>query len=753
MTSIARREFLTTSAGLLVVWFNWRLDTRSAPRAATPPDPLAGFPQPRNPLNPEDLDSWLAISADGHVTVYTGRIDMGTGIETAFAQLVADELDVPFQAVRMVMGDTGLTPDQGKSTGSSNSSRGAQPLLTAAAEARSVLLELASARLSAASEDLVVQDGVVSVRTSPTARVAYGKLLEGRRFERRLKATTPNDARGPALQGRAPLKTGNFRYVGKSIPRIDVPAKVMGTFPFVQTVRVPGMAHGRALRPPTIDASLASVDEHSLQGVPGLIRIVRKGNFLGVVAEREEHAIQAARQLKATWTGGASLPDSTGIAEWLRRAKQIKTETRNRGDVDAALGRASKVLKATYEWPVQNHAMIGPSCAIADVQPGRVTVWSGSQWIQQNRRDLAQFLDVPVETVRLIWCQAAGSYGRLGCDDAVADAALLSQVVGRPVRVLWTRQDEHGWEPKSPGMVMDLRAGVNEAGEVTAFELEGWSPSHSTGEIGNFLAWRLVGGNPGWDRLSGGEGGHGYSFANNRMTGHYVEEMLRAIYLRAPGGIQHNFAIESFVDELAAEVGQDPVAFRLRYLKDPDMVMLLNTAAKRVGWRAEVSPRRPTTRSGVVTGRGVCCSSGGRRSAAIADVEVNLDTGAVRVTKIVIAVVCGRIINPEGVRHQVQGALIQGVSRALLEEVTFEGGRVTNLDWISYPILRFPDVPEIETVIVDQPDTDPSGLGELATIPAPGVVANAIFNATGARLRQVPFTPGRVKAALDNRRV
>lgn len=745
MSAIARRDFLSHSVSLLVIGFNFR-PLSSAPLSAQAP--LDRVPLPRSSVVAEELDSWLTIAEDGKVTVYTGRIDMGTGVETSFAQLVADELDVSFQAVKVIMGDTGLTPDQGKSTGSSNSSRGAQPLRTAAAEARQILLKLASEQLKTPIDRLAVQDGIVSVPANPSNKVTYGELIRGRRFETRLRATEPQDGRGPLLEGTARLKTSNFRLVGKSIPRVDVLGKVTGTFPYVHTVRVPGMVHGRVVRPPAIGATLVRVDESSVRNIPGLIRIVSKGNFLGVVSEREEQAIAAARQLKATWTGGTPIPEYTEISRWLRNARQIKTETTNIGDVDAALTRAAKVLKATYEWPVQNHAMIGPSCAVADVRDGQVTVWSGSQWVQQNRRDLAQFMGVPIENVRLIWVEASGSYGRLGCDDAVADAALLSKAVGKPVRVLWTRQDEQGWEPKSPGMVMDLSAGLETDGRVAAFELEGWSPSHSTGEIGNYLAWRLVGGNPGWDRLSGGTGEHAYEFENSRMTGHYVEELLRAIYLRAPGDIQHNFAIESFIDEMAAEVKADPLEFRLRYLKDPNTSLTLRTAAKTAGWQAHISPRKLEKKSGVVTGRGVCCSSGDRQSACVADVEVNLGTGKVRVLKIVIALTCGRIINPDSARHQVQGALLQGVSRALLEEVKFDRTHVTNLDWNSYPILRFPDVPEIETVLIDQPETDSTGLGELATIPAPAAIANAVFNATGVRLRKVPFTPDRVKAAL-----
>lgn len=756
MTAVDRREFLATGTGLLVVGFAWR-PTMTAAQTTGGGSGL-DVVSVRPTLTPEQLDAWLTIDADGQVTVYTGRIDMGTGVETAFAQVLADELDVRFESVDIVMGDTGLTPDQGKSTGSSNIARGLLPLRAAAAEARLALLQLAAEHLQTLVSALVARDGAVHVAVEPSRRVTYGALVEGRRFDRRLTVTQPmarylgwdaprSDGRGPLLDGTATIKTRDFRYVGRSMPRRDVRAKITGTHQYVHSVRVPGMVHGRVVRPPSIGATLMRVDERSVRTVPGLIQIVRIGNFLAVVAGREEQAAQAARQLKADWQPArAPMPSSERMSDWLKRAKVIQTGTRGRGDVDAAFARAAQVVRATYEWPTQNHAMIGPSCAVADVRPGQVTVWSSSQWIQQTRRDLARMLDVVLDDVRVIWKQGSGSYGRMGCDDAAADAAVLSRAVGRPVRVQWTRQEEHAWEPKSPPMVMDLRAGIDAQRTVLGFELETWSPSHSTGEVGNFLAWRLMGGHPGWDRLSGGEGEHAYRFDHNRLIGHYVDEVLRAVYLRSPGGVQHTFAIESFIDELAAEAGADPLQFRLRYLDDERAIRLLRAVADKARWQTRTPRRAPRATSGVVSGRGICFAPG--QAAAVADVDVNLDTGAIRVTRAFVSARCGRIVNPEGMRHQVEGAFLQGLSRTLFEEVTFEDGRVTSLDWRTYPILRFPDVPVVETVLLDEPDVESEGLGEIATDPAPAAVANAVFDAAGVRLRRVPFTPARVKAAL-----
>ncbi len=755
MKSISRRQFVRKGCDALIVGFSLRSGISPAIAwSQTPTIP------PAKPVTPEELDSWLSIGRDGKVTVYTGRIDMGTGIETAFGQLVSDELDVPFESVKIVMGDTELTPDQGKSTASSNASLGAQPLRVAAAEARRTLLKMAADRFRVSVDELDVADGIVRVRTVPSKRISYADLIGGRRFGTRLDQGTIGELSQALTAGvtTQPVRSiglhlkgpGELRLVGKSIPRVDVPAKVTALFRYVHNVRVPSMLHGRVIRPPKIESTLVSIDEGSVSGVAGLVKIVRKGNFLGVVAEREEKAIEAARLLKAEWMGGRTLPDYQDLYQAVRESKLIKTDVvTNSGNVDSALASAARVFRATYTYPVQLHAMLGPSCAVADVGEGRATIWSGSQWIQGDRRNLAKMLGIPLENVHLVWVEASGSYGRLGCDDAAADAALLSQAVGKPVRVQWMRHDEHGWEPMSPAMTMDIRAGLDGQGHITAFEFQQWSQSHSRGESGNFLAWRLAGGNPDWDRLSGGPYPPSYEFPNTRMLGHYVEELFRSIYLRAPGRIQGNFAIESFVDEIAADQKVDPVEFRRHYLKDAMALQVLDAAAQKAGWQSRPSPR-PHAREAVVSGRGISFGEHGpeKRATVVAEVEVDRTSGRVRVSRIVIAIACGRIINPQGLRHQVQGAVLQGISRTLFEAVRFDRSHITSLDWRSYPVLTFPDVPDIETVLVDQRDVEPSGAGELATVPVAAAVCNALFDATGARLRQIPFTPERVKDAL-----
>jgi nicotinate dehydrogenase subunit B len=748
MKSISRREFVRKGCDALIVGFSLRAGI--PPAIAWSQTGPSATPSAK-PVIPEELDSWLAIGRDGKVTVFTGRIDMGTGIETAFGQLISDELDVPFESVKIVMGDTDLTPDQGKSTASSNVSLGAQPLRVAAAEARRALLKMAADRFSVPVDRLEVTDSIVRVRTAPSKQISYADLIGGRRFRTKLDQETEGGLTQPVPSSGVRLKgPSELRLVGKSVPRVDVPAKVTGSYPYVHNVRVPGMLHGRVVRPPTIGSTLVRVDDRSVSSVRGLVKIVTKGNFVGVVAEREEQAIEAARLLKVEWTGGRTLPDYPDLYNSVRSAKLVKTDVvGSAGDVDAALAGAAKVFKGTYTYPIQLHAMLGPSCAVADVRDGRATIWSGSQWIQGDRRNLAKMLGFPLENVRCIWVEASGSYGRLGCDDSAADAALLSQAVGKPVRVQWMRHDEHGWEPMSPAMTMDVQAGLDAHGRIIAFDFQQWSQSHSRGESGNSLAWRLAGGNPDWDRLSGGPYPPCYEFTNKRASAHFIEELFRSIYLRAPGRIQNNFAIESFMDEIAADQHADPVEFRRRYLRDAMALRVFNAAVKKAGWQTRPSPR-PNVRQAVLSGRGIAFGEHGpeKRATIVADVQVDRISGRVRVSKIVIATACGRIINPQGLRHQVQGAVLQGVSRSLFEAVKFDRSHVTSLDWRSYPVLTFPDVPDIETVLLDERDVEPSGAGELATVPVAAALSNAIFDATGVRLRQVPFTPDRVKTAL-----
>lgn len=735
--AISRRQFAKES-GLLVVGFS----------LAGAVSPVLSWMSPAvadsttKSVSPGQLDSWLTIDETSTVTVYTGRIDMGTGLETAFSQIVAEELDVPVGQVKMVMGDTRLTPDQGKSTGSSGTSRGAQPLRVAAAEARRALLAMAAQHFNVTPAELAVKDGIVQVKERRSRRISFGALMKGRLFDQEL--TVVREA-GPVLAAVAKIKNpSEHTVVGQSVPRVDIPAKACGAFRFVQDVRLPGMLHGRVVRPPSLGARLLEVDETSVSRIPTVVKVVRKADFLGVVAEREEHAIAAAGELKARWSESRELPEQQNLYSATRRSPLIKKDIwLDQGDVASALAASRRTFEATYHFPIQLHGMMGPSCAVADVSSDVVTVWSGTQWPQGTRADLVQMLGVPLDKVRVIWVQAAGSYGRLSCDDAAADAALLSQAVGRPVRVQWTRQDEHRWEPVSPAMVMDVRAGLDGNGNIAAWDLEQWSSSHSISERGNMLAWRLMGTAPGWGRLSSAPGLYSYVFPNTRQTANYVEPILRTIYLRAPGRIQHNFASESFMDELASAAGGDPIEFRLRHLKDPNVISLVKTVARQANWEAGVMPHKKTAGTTTAVGRGFAFGehSEGQQVALVVDLTVNLETADIRLGRIITASQCGLIINPEGLKHQVQGAILHGVSRTLLEELTFDPAAVSSLDWTSYPILKFSQVPPVEVTLINQPDVPSSGVGETATIPVAAAIGNAIFDATGIRLRQVPLQP------------
>jgi CO/xanthine dehydrogenase Mo-binding subunit len=745
---ISRRSLLQT-AGFLVVGFS-QMGTLAA--AATEKIVREG----RRTLAPDAVDSWLAVGRDGAVTIYTGKIDVGTGIQTAYAQIVADELDVAVDRITVVMGDTSLTPDQGKSTSSRGIVMGAQPLRIAACEARVALLGLAAKHLGAPVETLEARDGIVCVTATPQRRVSYGELIGDRAFSIELEVKEETQY-GPVLEPGSPLKPArDYRVVGTSVPRFDVPAKVTGSFEYVHNVRLPGMLHGRVVRPPAFGATLIAVDEGSIASIPHA-QLVRRGNFLGVVAAREEDAIRAAKTLRVTWKSEATLPAQADLYDALRKARVVRDEpTFAKGDVPQALAAAATRLEADYHFPYQLHGMIGPSCAVADVRADRATIWSGSQWVQGDRDDIATLLGLPQDQVRVVWRAASGSYGRLGCDDAAADAALMSQAVGQPVRVQWMRHDEHGWEPVSAAMSMNLRGGLDAAGRIVALDFTQWSASHSTGERRNQVAWRLMGTNPGWNRFSGQLPEIWYDVPAKHGRSIYVEPWLRSIYLRAPGVQQAVFAFESFIDELAATAEVDPVEFRLRHIDDPRVHEVLATAARVAGWQPGVAHKRNKAGSrnlsgAVLSGRGVAVArygDGPPRIALVAHVEVERATGMVRVTRVAVALDCGLVVNPNALTNQIQGGVLQGLSRSLKEEMQFDREKVTSLDWVDYPILRFSEMPEIEVALVNRPDQPPTAAGEVSTIPTSAAVANAIYDATGVRLRRVPFTPATVKASL-----
>ena len=690
------------------------------------------------------LDDWLAIGTDGTITACSGKVELGTGVRTALAQIVAEELDVPLERVQMVMGDTALTPDEGYTAGSMTIHSSGTTLRHAAAEARRAMLEMASEQLDANLEELSIQNGVITVAQDPERAVTYADLMGGKLFQ--LQVTD-----------QAPLKPPeSYRIVGTSTPRQDLPRKVIGGPSFIQDLKVPGMVHARVVRPPNPGAKLVAMDESSLKDIPGLVQVVQRGNFIGVVAEREEQAIQAARQLKVEWQDTDVYPRMADLFTELRGQPTEDNVLVEQGDLEKAFAGAARQVHATYYEPYHAHASLGPSCALAEVKGDQVTVWASTQGPYPLRGALAELLDLPAENVRLIHVEGAGCYGQNGSDDAAADAVILAQAVGRPVRVQWTRRDEFVWEPKSPAMLMEVRGGLDDKGNVVAWEYGVWSPSHARRPrfAGQLVAAQLITGQPApQSRFSFGAERNAptnYVFPAQRVTVHYVpNSFLRVSSFRSLGGSMNTFANESFIDELAAAAGVDPVEYRLRYLTDARERAVLLAAAEKASWDPRPSPR--TNEAELAEGRGVAFTRYENDQAivaCIAEVDVQKNTGAVRVKRIVLAHDCGLIINPDGVKNQIEGNIIQSLSRALKEEVQFDERRITSVDWQTYPILTFSEVPEIEIVLIDRPDQPAIGVGEPSTVTTAAAVANAIYDATGARLRQIPFTPERLRAAL-----
>jgi CO/xanthine dehydrogenase Mo-binding subunit len=745
------RASLLKGGGALVVAFGLPLGGTAVARAAGERSDATNF----GDLPLAQLDSWIKIDSTGKVTLSQGHLDVGTGTKTAWGQMVADELDVPFESVTVIQGDTAITPNGGKSTASNGISLGGQPIVVAAATARQALLNLASAKLGAPVSQLSVTDGVVSVNGNASSKVTYGELIGGRTFNVTMAVNAPAFGdraalqRGPLVSSSAALKDPSlYKVRGKSIPRTDIPDKVTGKFTYVHNVRVPGMLHGRVIRQPAIGARLLGVDGFRHK-VTGVVKVVAQGDFLGVVAKTEFEAIQAAANLKVRWSRSTGLPDYSQVYAATKNSKLIQDVTeRNTGDATAAIAGADKVLQATFDTPFNAHAMIGPSAAVADYKSdGTLTIWAGTQWPDGTRTDIAAMLGIPRANVQVIHNEPAGCYGRLGVDDAAADAALLSKAVGQPVRVQWMRQDEHGHAPFNSAATIEIKAGLDKSGKIVGWDYHNWTASHSRGESGNQLAWRAIGGNPDWPRLSGGADAGPYVIGNQRVVSHYMDELLRGVYMRSVGGIQNTFARESMMDDLAAAAGIDPIQFRLNHLTDPRHINVIQTAAKLFGWDSRTSPRKQS--GDVVTGRGIATSGVAAYIATIIEVQVNKKTGVVKTTRAAVGFDVGRIINPGTLNQQMEGGTIMGISRAIKEEVKFNTkGSVTTTDWSSYPILRFTEVPKIQVALIDTPNPS-GGAGEPPNEVPAGAIGNAIFDATGVRIRQMPFTPARVKAALN----
>jgi CO/xanthine dehydrogenase Mo-binding subunit len=750
---ITRRQFLK-GTGALIISFNL------LPPAGKVYAQFARLPS--GDIDPTSLDSWLVITPDGFVTFYTSKVELGTGTITALAQIVAEELDVPFDKIKMDSGDTSRTIEQGSTVGSRTIERAGPQIRQAAAAARQELLKLAAARLNAPVDKLAVTDGVVAVAADPAKKVSYGQLIGGKKFNTKITASgTGWDMKvAPEVKAKNPK---DYKIVGRSVRRVELPAKVTGEHDYIHDVRIPGMLHARVVRPPVINTEPVSIDRESINGIPGVFMIVREGKFVGVVAKTEWAAIKAAQALKVTWSKPTSKVPGTPeeVFAYLKNTKPARTlKPVDKGDPANALSQAKKNYQATYRWPFQMHGMIGPSCAIADVKGDKATIWSGPQGPFRTRGAVAKLLNIPEQNVRIIYHEASGSYGRMSTDDGAEDAALLSRAAGAPVRVQWSRQDEHGWEPKGPAQLDEAKAAVDGDGKLLAWDFVDYGQPWTASGATPLLASLQVGiqpTNPGGPNGTQSSG-EIYPVPNQRIVAHLVNWHfpepipLRTSNLRAPGDIARCFASESLIDEIAADLKVDPLEFRLRSLSGNKRgIDCLQAAADKAGWQKRPSPA-PAAAGNIAKGRGIALTQRANTYVAtVAEVEVNKTTGQVAVKRIVCSHDCGLMINPDGVKNQVEGNVIQGVSRALLEEVTFNANGVTSLDWATYPILRFPDVPDLDVVLINRPEMQPLGAGEGATIPPAAAIANAIFDAVGVRLREGPFTPKRVLAAMQKK--
>ncbi len=749
--SLSRREFLKASGALIV----------SAAGPAFIGEALAQGAGVKPPLLPTELDSWVAILPDGRVTAFFGKMDMGQSLDIAIAQIVADELDVAVDKVDVVMGDTALTCNQGGASGSTGIQTGARPLRSAAAEARRLLVQSASQKLGLPVEQLRVDDGVVSAVSDPAKKASYAELIGGRHFNRKVEW---NKQTGNAMDIKVeakPKSPSEYRVVGKSFTRRDLPGKIYRTDKYVTDISLPKMLHARVIRCSRAACTVGGVDEGSIRAVKGA-RVVREKDFVAVVADHEWDAVRASRMLKISWNEAKKnpFPPMAELYDHIRKAPVVKREDPvKKGDVDGVLKTAARVVEAEYEWPFQSHASMGPACAVADVRAEDVTVWTGSQKPHFVQTGVARLLGVPPEKVRAIWVAGPGSYGRNDAGDAALDAALLSKLTGRPVRVQGMRSDGIAWDPKGPASVHRGRAALDASGKVIGYEFisKGFSRRNidtNESDPRDSLAGMSIG-LPPKPSIDFGVPAEAYGFDNKLLAWEVIPPLLdassplRSSHLRDPVGPQIQFGSEQFIDELAAAAGEDPVAFRLKYVTAPRDAAVIKAAAEKAGWQPRQAPR--AARSGdILSGRGIAYAQrNGTIVAVVAEIEVERKSGRIRGKKFTVAHDCGLIINPEGLRYTIEGNVVQGLSRTLFEEVRFDRDKVTSIDWMSYPILEIRDAPEaIEVVLINRPEVPPSGAGEPSIRVIPAAVANAFFDATGVRLRRAPLTPERVKAAL-----
>jgi nicotinate dehydrogenase subunit B len=766
----SRRNFLK-SAGLLVVSFS-AAGTDPLITAASAQAPAAAGPYPDPDFR--RLDSWIVIHEDNTATFYVGKTDCGQGTGTSFRQMMSDELDIAYDKTTCIMGSTDITVDQGGSGGSTAIERDAWPMRRIAAEARRVLLEMGSARLGMPVDQLSVSAAVITVNGDPSKRVTYGQLVGGKRFNVALTGNNIN-----ATTGVAHVKpVQELKIVGRSPQRYDIPPKVDGSLKWAVDVKLPGMVHARNVKPPVAGAKLVGIDESSVRGMPGFIKVVSKGNYVAVVCEREEQAINASKRLKANWENPATapFPSSENLFTYMRGATPTSSSSPIVvGDPDATLAGAAKVIEADYEVPFQGHTAISPAHAMADPSNGQMTIYSNDMKSYGMRTGVATFLGMPREKVRVVWMEGPQGFGRTAADDAGCEAAYIAKELDRPVRVQWMRHEETAWDTKAPAFTVKLRGGLDAAGNLTAYEYIARAADYNHlgyNEPDTVLIAQLMGSRRAKPAAgSAATPSEMYAIPHRRMTTQVVslplvwETPLRTGNLRDPNGPQATFASESFIDELAAATKADPLEFRMKLLtasadddagfKRARSIAVVKAAAAAYGWDNRPSPK-PRSTGNILTGRGISYAFRGQTVVAqIAEVDVNRRTGHVWVKRLVCAHDCGLVVNPQALRHTIECAMLHSVSRALHEEVQFDTEKVTSVDWNSHPTLTHADTPaRIDVILVNgdpnpnRPDLPPYGAGETACKPMLAAVANAIHDATGVRIRRIPFRDARVLAAL-----
>ena len=729
-----RRRVLAGS-GALIMSFTLRGAFAQNQPAPTPPGSLKQAPL---------LDGWIRIDADGGITAFTGKAEIDQGFKTAFQQIAAEELDVPFDALRIVTADTAFTANEGYTSGSNSMKDSGTAIRNAAAQVRELLVAEAARRLDLPTENLRTENGEVIAPDG--RRLRYGELVSGDMLH--VQAQPTSKLKDPAT----------FKVMGQPVPRVDIPAKVTGGAAYVHDLRLPGMVHARVVRPPGYGARLTECDTAAVEKLPGVVKIVRDGNFLAVVARKEFQAIKAMTALSAAakWQETAKLPTQDDLPKVLTSLPSQDTTIFQQGTPSFA---GARTLEATYTRPYQAHGSIGPSCAVAHLVDDKMTVWTHTQGVYPDRQGIAEMLNMPPANVRCIHVEGAGCYGHNGADDAAADAALIARALpGTPVRVQWTREQEHAWEPYGPAMVTKLKASLDGQGMISDWNFEVWSNTHSMrpGGAGSMLAAQHMAQAftpPAPRPLPLPEGGGDrnaipiYKFANTQVVHHFIPTMpLRISALRALGAYHNVFSIESFIDELAAAAGADPVEFRLKHLDDPRARDAITTAAQAFGWRkGERAP--PDHGFGFAFARYKNLAA---YCAVATEVEVNRQSGRPRLVRAVAAVDSGQVVNPDGLINQIEGAILQSMSWTLYESVTFDETRITSIDWQTYPILRFNAVPgRVEVHVINRPGQPFLGSGETGQGPAAAAIANAIADATGKRLRDLPLTRKRIRDAMD----